>query len=64
MNPDLLPLLHLQGDLKVALLQYGLSQERAHDLAGKLLDLIAKSLAIKPNVAAAYEALSEGDVAP
>lgn len=57
---DLLsPLLTLQGDIKVYLMANGLSQDNAHDYAATILDKIARSGVTRPELAAAYAALSD-----
>ncbi len=61
LDPALWPLLHLQGDIEVYLMTSGLSQDNAHDYSATLLDMIAKSDAVKPSVRAAYTDLSDLD---
>lgn len=58
MNAHLFPLLSLQGDIKIHLINQGLPQDCAHAAAASLLDVIARSKAIRPEVAQAYAVLS------
>lgn len=57
MNPALLPLIALQGDLKVYLMRE-MDEAAAHSLAADILDIVAKSPVIKPKLAAAYAELN------
>ncbi len=43
MNPKILQMLALQGDIKIRLIKAGLSQSAAHALAGEFIDAVLRS---------------------
>jgi hypothetical protein len=63
-TPALSALLVLQGDIKVHLISQGLSQECANAAAADLLDIVARSTVTRPEIAAAYAALGNGEPDP
>jgi hypothetical protein len=58
MNPALLQLLSVQGEIKIRLMG-ALPQEAAHEIAADLLDYIARSPIVTPEHRAAYKALEQ-----
>lgn len=61
MSKELLEMLALQGEIKVALMKAGIQQGVAHELAAELFDIIASSPVISEAHRAAYKALSFGE---
>ncbi len=57
MNKTLLQLMEIQGEIKIRLMKAGLSQEKSHELAGELLDYIARSPITTDEHRQAYTAL-------
>lgn len=58
MNPLLLQLMEAQGEIKIRLLNAGLSPEHSHVLAADLLDYIVRSPIVTKDHLAAYTALN------
>ncbi len=59
MNKELLDLMKLQGEMRVALLKSGVPEKQSEDVACAMLDIVANSDCITPEVKSAYAQLSD-----
>lgn len=58
-SSGMLKLVQLQGDMRVKLLQLGIPDERALDIAGEMLHLVAESDLIDPETKKEYQDLAK-----
>lgn len=57
MTPNIVSLMSLQGDIKIHLINNGMSQISAHTVAGDIIQKIIDSNLLKDNVKTDYENL-------
>lgn len=55
MNKELMDLIKLQGDMRVALLKAGMNEEQSEKAAINMLNLVAISDCVNPEVKRAYQ---------